>query len=206
MKAGSEQNTGSSLHDIFWIGGVSCSGKSSVARTLGERSALSVYETDATFADHARMAQEACHPTMFKYQTDDEWLARVRMLDPKAKAKVWLEFYRERFGMIVRDLIESDSRPIIAEGVDLLPEMVMSKTTPDRSVWLVPSRGLFDKVYVTRPWATEEPSEEVWSYYSFMIDHICSATRSKGYPVIEVSDIEAIEQITESIAVRFGLE
>ena len=152
------------------------------------------------------MAQEAYHPTMFKYQNDDDWLAGIRMLNPKAKVKVWLEFYRERFGMIVKDLLGINSRPIVAEGVDLLPEMVMSRTTPDRSVWLVPSRRLFDKVYFTRPWVTEEPSEGVWSYYSFMIDHIRLATQSQGYPVIEVSDPESIEQVAESLAMRFGLE
>ena len=57
---------------IWWIGGVTCSDKSTVARLIAERTERQVYSTDDHFGQHAKNAVKQHHPTMYSYQHDDE--------------------------------------------------------------------------------------------------------------------------------------
>lgn len=109
--------------EVYWIGGVICSGKSTLARLLAGGYGWTHYETDAHFERHALQANIGWQPTMLAFQ-HDKALGRVGpVLNGPGKGRGVAAFYRERFEAIVADL-EACEGTVVAEGVDLLPEAV----------------------------------------------------------------------------------
>ena len=163
---------------------MTCSGKSTLARRLACQSGRTIYETDPHFDQHCRRATKTDQPTMFQFQTDKTWVEDVRSMSVQARAKVWLGFYRERFHFILQDLQEMESSSLVAVGVDLLPEM-LTGIYPRRAIWLVPTRDFFERHYYDRDFVTASPQgDEVWNYYTCLIDHHKSIA---GEKVIEMS-------------------
>jgi len=187
---------------IWWIGGVTCSGKSTVAKLVAGRAGRKVYSTDDHFDRHARNATKERHPTMHSYQ-NDEWLDWVRGLLPDERAEVWLRFYRERFSMILDDLATIRGPSVVAEGVDLLPELVPLGIPARNVVWLVPSRPFFEDHYSERDWVSEGPDENTWRYYARMIKHVEDGVRQRDAAVMQVDGRTSPEEIAEVLTARF---
>ena len=64
---------------MFWIGGGTGAGKSTVARRLAARHRLRRYDTDAMMADHARRTTPADSPLLHEFiamDMDQRWLTR----------------------------------------------------------------------------------------------------------------------------------
>ena len=190
-------------NDIWWIGGVTCSGKSTVAKLIAEGTDRQVYSTDDHFAKHAKSATKEHHPTMYSYQHDDEWLKWVRELAPERSSAVWLQFYHERCSMIVDDLAKVQDPPLVAEGVDLLPELVVPHATEGKAAWLVPTRSFFEAHYAEREWVSEEPDERTWQYYSRMIRHVDDGVRRHGGTVLQVDGDVSPQEIAGSLMAKF---
>ena len=168
------------IDSIWWIGGVTCSGKATVAELIAARVGRQVYSTDDHSDRHAVSATKECHPTVYSYQNDEEWLDWVRKLPADRALEVWLRFYREEFSMILEDLSAIRGPCVIAEGVDLLPELVLPEAHARRTVWLVPARPFFDAHYPGRSWVSEKPTEDTWRYYDLMIQHVEDEARRRG--------------------------
>ena len=58
------------LSHVYWIGGASRGGKSTVAEAIEKEFGFSVYAHDRKWidGDHTRMADPDRHPTMFRYR------------------------------------------------------------------------------------------------------------------------------------------
>jgi hypothetical protein len=110
---------------------------------------------------------------MYRFCHDKPWARSTRGLPFVERAAVWLQFYCERFTLICEDLLQMANTKIIADGVDLLPEMVKSITPNHYAAWLVPTREFFDQHYFTREWVLEDEdqSDHIWSYYQVLINH-----------------------------------
>ena len=93
---------------------------------------------------------------------------------------------------------------IIADGVDLLPEMVKSITPNHYAAWLVPTREFFDQHYFTREWVLEDEdqSDHIWSYYQVLINHHTNASVSK---LIEVSGKRSPRDMADELAKHFAI-
>lgn len=69
------QHTG--LHHVYWIGGGSGSGKSTIARRIAARHGLHVYSTDDAMADHARRSSPQDSPFLHRFMAmdmDERWV------------------------------------------------------------------------------------------------------------------------------------
>lgn len=136
---GSETLRGQLRH-VYWMGGGSGAGKSTVARRIAARQGLRVYSTDDAMADHARRSTNEDCPllhTFLAMDMDERWVNRT----PETMLETFHWFRGEGFRLIVEDLLRLPRRPgVIAEGFRLLPRLVEPLlSTPARAVWLLPS-------------------------------------------------------------------
>ena len=110
------------LRDVYWIGGGSGAGKSTVARRLAARHGLRLYATDDVMADHGRRSTPADSPFMAEFAAmdmDERWVSRP----PETMLETFGWFRGEGFGLIVEDLLRLPPG-VIAEGFRLLPRLV----------------------------------------------------------------------------------
>ena len=113
------------LRDVYWIGGGSGAGKSTVARRLADQYGLDQYATDDVMQDHARRMVPSDSPFLAAFAAmdmDERWVSR----SPETMLETFHWFRGEGFGLIVEDLLDLRSRGpgVIAEGFRLLPRLV----------------------------------------------------------------------------------
>jgi hypothetical protein len=139
------------LRHVYWIGGGSGSGKSTVARLIAGEHGLQLYATDDVMADHAeRSTPEDC-PFLFEFMAmdpDERWVNR----SPKAMLDSFHWFRGEGFGMIIEDILRLPREPaVIAEGFRLVPHLVRPLLAARRhAVWLLPTPEFRQAVFESR--------------------------------------------------------
>lgn len=131
------------LRHVYWVGGGSGAGKSTVARRLAERHGLRLYGTDEVMSDHAvRCPPEDC-PSLRAFigmDMDTRWVNRP----PETMLETFHWFRGEGFQLIVDDLLTLPEAPgVIVEGFRLLPRLVQPLLAdPRQALWLLPSPEL----------------------------------------------------------------
>lgn len=130
------------LRQVYWIGGGSGAGKSTVGRRVAARQGFRFYSTDEVMSDHAgRCVPEDC-PFLSQFMAMDmneRWLNR----SPNVMLETFHWFRGECFGPIVEDLLRLPGEaPVIAEGFRLLPRLVQPLlAVASHAVWLLPTPG-----------------------------------------------------------------
>jgi 2-phosphoglycerate kinase len=132
------------LQHIYWIGGSSCSGKSSCAKALAANYALALYRTDEhAFGEHMfNLSNEHDFPAIVNYrnmilQGIDQFARRKTSLSISA----FMLYCREVFGLVLRDLQAlPENPPVIVEGAHLLPELVFPYAGNGQAVFLTGTR------------------------------------------------------------------
>jgi len=130
------------LRHVYWIGGGSGAGKSTIARRMAARHRLRLYATDDLMSDHARRSTAQNRPFLSEFAAmdmDERWVNR----SPETMLETFHWFRGEGFGLIVDDLLRLAGKPfVIAEGFRLLPRLVKPLLAlPDHAVWLLPTPG-----------------------------------------------------------------
>ena len=67
------------LRHVYWIGGASGAGKSTIARRIAAERCLQFYDTDAAMPDHAKRSTPEDCPLLHKFMTmdmDERWVNR----------------------------------------------------------------------------------------------------------------------------------
>jgi cytidylate kinase len=128
------------LRHVYWIGGGSGAGKSTIARRIAAQHGLRVYSTDDVMADHARRSTPEESPLLHKFMSmdmDERWVNR----SPQTQLETFHWFKGEGFNLIVEDLLALPREPaIIVEGFRLLPRLVQPLlSVPTHAVWLLPT-------------------------------------------------------------------
>jgi len=157
MSSKSNENTvdGAALREqlrhVYWIGGGSGAGKSTVARRVAARHELDVYATDDAMAEHARRGSREDCPLLHEFMAmdmDERWVNR----SPKAMLETFHWFRGEGFDMIVDDLLRLPREPgVIVDGFRLLPHLVQPLLAVRRhAVWLLPTPEFRQAVFSSR--------------------------------------------------------
>ena len=128
------------LDHVYWIGGGSCAGKTTVARRIAAQYGLHLYATDDVMPDHARRTSAQDSPLLHRFMAmdmDQRWLIR----SPQTMLETFHWFRGEAFNLIVEDLLKlPPERAVVAEGFRLLPQLVHPfLSVPSRAVWLLPA-------------------------------------------------------------------
>jgi hypothetical protein len=139
------------LRHVYWIGGGSGAGKSTMARRVADRHGLRVYATDDAMPDHdGRFTQQEA-PLLSRFKAmdmDERWVNRP----PEVMLESFHWFQGELFGLIVEDLLRLPAEPgVIAEGFRLLPRLVKPLlAAPGHAVWLLPTPGFRRVAFASR--------------------------------------------------------
>src|SRR5215211_1342159 len=138
--------TRAALARVLWLGGGQWAGKTTVAQLLVARHPLLLYaydyhdarsHADRSRADPARFPHRAAFFAALDRHPDEVWVTRT----PEEMAEGTLHSFRERFEMVVEDLLAMPpGPPILAEGWGLRPELVAPLLdSPRKAVFLVPT-------------------------------------------------------------------
>ncbi len=143
------------LEHVYWIGGATDAGKTSVVRVLSERLGWTPYHYDEFDHDtppgHWSRRDAVRHPAMTETRIDDpDWM----WVDttPERLVDQWLATTLERFSMVLEDLLALPvDRPILAEGYGFLPALVQPLLpSPGHAIWLVSSEAFKRSSYARR--------------------------------------------------------
>jgi 2-phosphoglycerate kinase len=139
------------LQHVYWIGGGSGAGKSTIAHRLAAQHGLRVYATDDVMPDHARWSTNEDSPLLHAFMAmdmDERWVNR----SPKAMFETFHWFQGEGFNMIIEDLLRLPPDPgVIVEGFRLLPRLVKPLlSVPAHAVWLLPTPDFRQAVVESR--------------------------------------------------------
>lgn len=124
---------------VFWVGGGSGAGKTTLVRAVAGLLDLRVYHVDAHGHEHVRRAADGPFPRMRAFNAmtyDDRWLRA-----PEVLAEEFLALSAERMPLVVEDLDAlGPGATVLAEGPQLLPDLVAPLLgSPDAALWMLPT-------------------------------------------------------------------
>ena len=201
------------LRDVYWIGGGSGAGKSTIARRLAARHGLRLYATDEVMADHGRRSSPVDSPFMAGFAAmdmDERWVSR----SPQTMLETFGWFRGEGFGLIVEDLLRLPPG-VIAEGFRLLPSLVRPLlSVPGHAVWLCPTPGFRRAAFSHRgsllkiAGKTSDPDQALHNLLErdrMFTDRLRQEATGLGLPVIDVDTTVTEDDLAGRVARAFGL-
>jgi len=128
------------LSNVYWIGGGSGAGKSTITRRIAELCECKIYSTDKAMVDHSSRCIPAECPNLATFSTmsmDERWADR----DPETMLDTFHWFNGEGFNFIIEDLRNGPKDVIVlVEGFRLLPGLVKPYLHAiNHGIWLIPS-------------------------------------------------------------------
>jgi 2-phosphoglycerate kinase len=202
------------LRHVYWIGGGSGAGKSTIATRLASRYGLDVYRTDDVMSDHTRRSTAEESPYLAEFAAmsmDQRWVDR----SPEEMLETFHWYRGESFGLIVKDLLRLPAVPVVVEGFRLLPGLVRPLLADaGRAVWLLPSpefrRVAFDRRGDTwiMPGRTRDPDRALSNLLErdrMFTERLAAETADLGLPAIEVAPGLTEDDLAGRDAAGFGL-
>jgi 2-phosphoglycerate kinase len=202
------------LRHVYWIGGGSGAGKSTIAKRLADQYGLQLYSTDETIREHGRgtPSDERPFATAFdKMDMDERWVSRT----PEAMLDTFHFFRGECFDRIVEDLLTYPAdRRIVVEGFRVLPDLVKPLLHAiDHGVWLLPTpefrlaafqrrNGLWDIAGKTSN--PERALQNLLARDALFTDRLREETKRAGLPVIEVGTAISEDALFDQVAGQFS--
>ncbi|WP_339156353.1 shikimate kinase [Actinomadura luteofluorescens] len=205
------------LRHVYWIGGGSGAGKSTIARRIAGRYGMRLYDTDAVMPDHARRMPAERAPYLRDFAAmdmDERWVAR----SPREMLDTFHWYRGEGFDLIVEDLLALPAdRPVLAEGFRLLPDLVRPLLTEiGHAVWLLPTPGFRQAVFDGRggpAWGfvakTADPPHALRNLLqrdAMFTDRLTEQTRDLDLNGLRVDPTVTEEDLARRVSAAFGLE
>jgi hypothetical protein len=206
------------LRHVYWIGGGSGSGKSTIARRIADQYGLRLYATDEVMADHTkRVSLDGC-PFLSKFIAmgmDERWVDR----SPKVMFETFHWYHGEGFDPIVEDLLRlPKERGIVVEGLRLLPFLVKPLLSSySQAVWLLPTPKFRQIVFKNRDssnsaWGflekTSDPEKAMQNLLErdrMFTERLYEETKNLGLPAIQVDITMTENDLTNRVTEAFGL-
>ena len=204
------------LRHVYWIGGGSGAGKSTIARHLATQYGLRVYSTDDVMADHARRSTREDSPMLHEFMAmdmDERWVNRP----PQTMLESFHWFRGEGFSLIVEDLLRLPTDVgVIAEGFRLLPCLVRPLLAePLHAVWLLPTPAFRQAVVEGRGGSasgffakTSTPARalrNVLERDEMFTEILREETARLAMPTLEIDGTLTEDDLTRRVAMAFGL-
>jgi 2-phosphoglycerate kinase len=203
------------LHHVYWIGGGSGAGKTTIASRIAAARGLRVYSTDDAMTDHTERSAPADAPYLAEFKSmtmDERWLNRT----PQTMLETFHWFRGEAFGLIVEDLLRmSTDIGVIAEGFRLLPHLVKPLLADTcQAVWLLPTpefrREAFahrapESDYTRKTSNPERARTNVLERERMFTDHLRVETKRLDLSIVEVHPAMSENDLASAVMRTFGL-
>lgn len=205
------------LRHVYWLGGGSGAGKSTIAARIAAKHGFRIYDTDKAMADHGTRTSPEHSPLLQRFvevDMDERWVNR----SPQAMLETFHWFGGEGFDLIVHDLLGLPSDPpVIAEGFRLLPALVKPLLAASaQAVWLLPTPEFRRAAFGSRrpsgpPWTfidkTSNPEKALANLLErdrMFTDQLRDEARRLGLRVIEIglgtTEDDATELVSSALA------
>jgi 2-phosphoglycerate kinase len=204
------------LRHVYWIGGGSGAGKSTIACRIAAERGLQHYATDDVMPDHSdRSTPEDC-PLLYEFMAmdmDERWVSR----SPEAMLETFHWFRGEGFHLIVEDILRLPEEPdVIADGFRLLPHLVKPLlAAPSHAVWLFPTpefrRAVFDSRggarwgFIGRTSDPERALRNLLERDRMFTRRLYEEAKRLGLNTIEVDTTMTVDDLASRVAAAFGL-
>ena len=204
------------LRNVYWIGGGSAAGKSTIARRLADQFGLAVYATDEVMADHAGRTSHDDSPLLHEFMAmdmDERWVNR----SPQEMFDTFHWFRGECFNLIIQDLLgRQTERGVIVDGFRLLPHLVAPLLeTRNRAVWLLPTTDFRHAVVENRggsAWSflakTSDPERALQNLLErdrMFTDMLRQETARLDLHAIEVDTTTTEDDLAQRVTALFSL-
>jgi hypothetical protein len=203
------------LRHVYWVGGGTGAGKSTIARRVAGQHGLRVYPTDNAVAKHDGRVAPQQAPLLSRFKAidmDERWLNR----SPQTMLESFHWFQGELFGLIVDDLLRLPAEPgVIAEGFRLLPRLVQPLLSgPGHAVWLLPTPAFRRAAFASRGslWKiarkTSDPERALHNLLErdrMFTQILREETTRLALPAIEIDTTMTEDDLTERVTGTFGL-
>jgi len=203
------------LRHVYWIGGGSGAGKSTIARHLAARHGLHYYSTDDAMREHAGRSTPADSPQLSEFiamDMDERWLNR----SPETMLETFHWFRGEGFPLIVEDLLGLANEPgVVVEGFRLLPHLVQPLLAePGHAVWLLPTPDFRAAAFESRgsTWMiaqqTSDPERALDNLLTrdrMFTERLDRETTHLGVRAIAVDSTMTEDGLLERVSQAFGL-
>ncbi|HEX6648970.1 MAG TPA: AAA family ATPase [Pyrinomonadaceae bacterium] len=204
------------LQHVYWIGGGSGAGKSTIARRIAAEQGLRVYSTDDVMAEHARRSSPEQAPLLHRFMAmdmDERWVNR----SSQTMLETFHWFRGEGFNLIVEDVLRLPSEQgVIVEGFRLLPHLVKPLLSgSNRAVWLLPTAEFREAVVQSRggsAWGflarTTDPERALRNLLErdrMFTEILREETARLGPHAIEVDTTTTEDDLVKSVSEVFGL-
>jgi len=204
------------LQHVYWMGGGSGAGKSTIARRVAAQHGLHVYASDDAMVDHARRSTLDDSPLLRRFMVidmDERWVNR----SPKAMLETFHWFHGEGFNLIIEDLVSLPRETgIIVEGFRLLPRLVKPLlSVPGHAVWLLPTPDFREAVVESRggsAWGflarTTDPERALRNLLErdrMFTEMLREETQRLELPTIEVDVTMTVDDLASEVTELFGL-
>ncbi len=137
---------------IYWIGGSSCSGKSSSAKRIADEFDMTLFKTD----------EYAFGKFMFGIKEEEKYLAIVKYRNGlmegmdafarKQTANVFSDFLKycyEVFPLIYNEINNlPNEKPILVEGAHILPDLTYKMTDIKKTIYLVSTKSQQERIWL----------------------------------------------------------
>ena len=189
------------MEQVFFIGGSTCSGKSTLARSLARQRGWRHFCVDDHLGEYAARGEESGGAICAKHAGMS--LSEFWMRDPKEQCEELVEFYHEVFPFVLGDLVleaMASDVPVVAEGIAFLPELLSESGVDSKHcAYLVAACPLHDELYRARAWTSQllEGCEDRSRAFQLWMErdnlfsqHVRRQARNSGYCIYEVASVD----------------
>ncbi|MGH3169813.1 MAG: hypothetical protein ACRDN0_28530 [Trebonia sp.] len=198
--------TDDAIQGVFWLGGGSGAGKSTVAMAVARRLDLRLYAIDGHTYEH--MARADARPGEYPRSRALNVLSPEQRMagTPAELAERFAATSAERLAMVRDDLRNvGDGPAVLVEGPQLFPELVAPLLeTTEHGLWLLPTPD-FARASVERRFGQEAAANERrYARDVLMTELIRKQAAAHGLPVTEVDGSSGVDASIAAVAGRIA--
>lgn len=198
---------------MYWLGGTSGAGKSTIARRIASDHDMTLYSTDATIRDHAgRSSPRECPriAAFLRMSMDERWVDRT----PEEMYDTFPWFHGEGFRFILDDLLALPrDRRVLVEGFRLLPRLVKPfLVSTHQALWLISTPEFRVKAFTARgtlwqiPNKTTRPDKALANHLArekTFAEHLTREAEAEGVSTIVVDGSRSEDEMVADVWSHF---